>query len=166
MNTNLIGLTIIQIAENLLYCMLIIMPNQADKSASKTESTKSHSNRKITKFVTKSSKSPVSVSATKRTSSILSPPENSRDSKKINIEMDTDKEKDQDLSISSDCQMGEVMSDISESTNIQHVLGPLMNELKLLRETVDKNYAKLEEVQRGMSIHQNCKILRLSSVTV
>ena len=30
-----------------------------------------------------------------------------------------------------------------------------MKEVKLLREIVDKNYAKLDEVQRGMSLHQS-----------
>ena len=39
--------------------------------------------------------------------------------------------------------------------NIQHILGPLMKEFKLLKEIVDKNYTKLDEVQRGMSLHKS-----------
>ena len=38
--------------------------------------------------------------------------------------------------------------------NLQQILGPLMKEFKLLRETIDKNYIKLDEVQKEISSHQ------------
>ena len=42
-----------------------------------------------------------------------------------------------------------------DSKNLKHILSPLMNEFKLPREIVDKNYTKLDEVQREISLHQN-----------
>ena len=68
---------------------------QIDKSATKTENIRSNTNKKITEFDKKSNNSPATTSATKHTSGILSPPENSRDSKKMNIELDTEKEMEQ-----------------------------------------------------------------------
>ena len=38
--------------------------------------------------------------------------------------------------------------------NLQQILGPLMKEFKLLREIIDKNYIKLDEVQKEISSHQ------------
>ena len=38
--------------------------------------------------------------------------------------------------------------------NLQQIIGPLMKEFKLLRETVDKNYTELNEVQKEISSHQ------------
>ena len=73
-----------------------IMPNinksEVDRSG------RPNSNKKITEFVTKLNNSPSSNNATKRSSSILSPPENMRDSKKLNIEQKMDTELEQDHS--------------------------------------------------------------------
>ena len=126
-----------------------------DKSATKTENIWSNTNKKITEFIKKSNNSQAIISATKHTSDILSPPENSRDSKKMNIELDIEKEIEQKQEMSNEHRKGEVSSEVSNTMNIQHILGPLMKEFKLLREIVDKNYVKLDEVQRGMSLHQS-----------
>ena len=128
---------------------------QIDKSATKTENIRSNTNKKITDFVKKPNNSPAITSTTKCTSDILSPPENSRDSKKMNIELDIEKEIEQKQEMSNEHRKGEVSSEVSNTMNIQHILGPLMKEFKLLREIVDKNYVKLDEVQRGMSLHQS-----------
>ena len=121
---------------------------QIDRSATKTENIRSNTNKKITEFVKKSNNSPVITNATKHTSGIFSPPENSRDSKKMNIELDTEKELEQKQEMSNEQRKGEVSSEILDTMNIQHILGPLMKKFKLLREIVDKNYVKLDEVQR------------------
>ena len=126
---------------------------EIDRSATKTENTRP--NKKITEFVIKSNSSTAITSATKHTSGILSPPENSSDSKKMNIELDTEKEWEQEQEMSNEHKMGEVTSESLDMMNIQHILGPLMNEFKPLREIVEKNYTKLDEVQRGMSLHQS-----------
>ena len=73
----------------------------------------------------------------------------------MNIELDTEKEIAQKQEMSNEHRKGEVSSEVSDMTNIQHILGPLMKEFKLLREIKDKNYAKLDKVQRGMSLHQS-----------
>ena len=128
---------------------------EIDRSANKTENIRPNTNKKITEFVIKSNNLPAITSATKRTSGILSPPENSRDSKKMNIELGAEKELEQKQEMSNEYRKGEVTSEVLDTMNIQHILGPLMKELKLLREIVDKNYTKLDEVQRGMSLHQS-----------
>ena len=128
---------------------------QIDKSATKSGNIRSNTNQKIMEFVKKSINSPAITSATKRKSDILSPPENSRDSKKMNIKLDTEKEIEQKQEMNNEYRKGEISSEVSDIMNIQHILGPLMKEFKLLREIVDKNYAKLDEVQRGMSLHQS-----------
>ena len=127
---------------------------EIDRSATKTDNTRPNTNKKITEFVIKSNNSPV-TSATRHTSGILSPPENSTDSKKMNIELDTEKELEQEQEMSNEHRKGEVTSEALDTKNIQHIVDPLMNEFKLLREIVDKNYTKLDEVQRGMSLHQS-----------
>ena len=63
---------------------------EIDRNATKTENIKPNTNKKITEFVIKSNNSPAITSAIKHTNGILSPPENSRDSK-MNIELDTEK---------------------------------------------------------------------------
>ena len=132
-----------------------IMPNinksEVDRSVMKNEKIRPNSNKKITEFMTKSNNSPSSNNATKRTSNILSPPENTRDSRKLNIEqnMDTELEQEQSMSNSQLTKRmhKEAMAEIPDTKNLQHILGPLMNEFKLLRQLVDKNYTKLDEVQ-------------------
>ena len=131
-----------------------------DRSVMKNENIRPNSNKKITEFVTKLYNSPSSNNATKKTSSILSPPENMRDSKKLNIEqnMDTELEQEQSMSISQltkRMHTKEATVQIPDTKNLQHILGPLMNEFKLLREIVDKNYTKLDEVQQEISLHQS-----------
>ena len=106
-------------------------------------------------FIKKSTNPPAITSATKCTSDILSPPENSGNSKKMNIELDTGKEIEQKQEMNNEYGKEEILSEVSDTMNIQHILGPLMKEFKLLREIVDKNYAKLDEVQKGMSMHQS-----------
>ena len=85
---------------------------QIDKSATKTENMQSNTNKKITKLIKKSNNSPAITSATKHSSDILSPPENSRDSKKMNIELDIEKEIEQKQEMSNEHRKGEVLSEV------------------------------------------------------
>ena len=126
----------------------------------KNENIRPNSNKKITEFVTKLNNSPPSNNVTKRTSSILSPPENMRDSKKLNIEQNMDMELEQEQSMSNSqltkrMHTEEATAEIPDTKNLQHILVPLMNEFKLLREIVDKNYTKLDRVQQEISSHQS-----------
>ena len=65
---------------------------ECDKNVKKGENIKTSSNKKITEFMVKTSVSPSAPQAIKRTSSILSPPESTREVKKINRETDMEVE--------------------------------------------------------------------------
>ena len=113
--------------------------------------------KKITEFVVKTDNSPSVSHANKRSSSILNPPEYTREVKKLNRENNMEIESEQ-----CECteQIKGTLDTEGETTvtmdqnNLQQILGPLMNEFKLLREIVDKNYTKLDVVQREISLHQ------------
>ena len=64
--------------------------------------------------------------------------------------MDTELEQEHSMSnshLTKRMYTEEATDEIPDTKNLQHILGPLMNEFKLLREMVDKNYTKLDEVQ-------------------
>ena len=110
--------------------------------------------KKITEFVVTPSASTSGPQAIKRTSSILSSPESTREVKKVNREMNMEVEEEQVESIE---QAKEKIDSEGDTTimldqhNLQQILGPLMKEFRSLGETVDKNYKKLEEVQKEIA---------------
>ena len=107
-----------------------------------TKVVKTDKKRKITDFTIKTHDKPEAIKinipvSTKRTSSSLSPTENLQQAKKPNMSQE---EKTRNTSESKKGELKEVIGPL-----IAEVTQPLLTELKLLRESVDSKYSKLEE---------------------
>ena len=107
-----------------------------------TKIVKTDKKRKITDFTIKTRDKPEAIKinipvSTKRTSSSLSPTENLQQAKKPNM---LQEEKALNTSESKKGELKEVIGPL-----IAEVTQPLLTELKLLRESVDSKYSKLEE---------------------
>ena len=107
-----------------------------------TKVVKTDKKRKITDFTIKTHDKPEAIKinipiSTKRTSSSLSPTENLQQVKKPNMSQE---EKTRNTSESKKGELKEVIRPL-----IAEVTQPLLTELKLLRESVDSKYSKLEE---------------------
>ena len=120
-----------------------------------TKSGKTEKKKKITDYTVKNqdklevSRNPLS---TKRTSSALSPSDNSQQAKKVNT---SQVEKVQAMAEG----RGEVIGPL-----IAEVTQPLLTELKLLKESVDTRYSKLEEAITSQHQEVTEEIHRLESL--
>ena len=105
-----------------------------------TKSGKIEKKKKITDYTVRNLDKPEARRnslPTKRTSSTLSPSDNPQQAKKVNM-LQADKVQDMDEG------KGEELKEVIVPL-IAQVTQPLLTELKLLRESVDTRYSKLEE---------------------
>ena len=121
---------------------------------------KTDKKRKITDFTIKTHDKPETIKikiplSTKRTSSSLSPTENLQQAKKPNMSQE---EKAQELVEGKRGELKEVIGPL-----IAEVTQPLLTELKLLRESVDSKYSKLEEAITSQHQEVTEEIHRLES---
>ena len=114
--------------------------------------------KKITDYTVKSQDKPKSIKiplSTKRTSSALSPSENTQQAKKANM---SQQEKSQELAEGKSEELKGVIGPL-----VTEVTQPLLMELKLLRESVDTRCSKLEEAITSQHQEVADEIHRLES---
>ena len=121
---------------------------------------KTDKKRKITDFTIKIHDKPKTIKikiplSTKRTSSSLSPTKNLQQAKKPNMSQE---EKAQDIVEGKRGELKEVIGPL-----IAEVTQPLLKKLKLLRESVDSKYSKLEEAITSQRQEVTKEIHRLES---